>query len=112
LDIAVVVILGEPEGVLRPYSEELVSITAEASNIISLMLWGCAELQAMTASQAHVCGANRYTRKAVRYGRGMMRQAAGCSTQGAEQEGTIEIQDKEFACRSESVLEGVNVNSR
>jgi len=56
-----VVILGEPEGVLRPYSKELVSIAAEASNIISSMLWGCAELQTMTSSQACICGANRYT---------------------------------------------------
>jgi len=38
-----VVILGEPKDVLHPYSKELVLIVAEASNIISSMLWGCAE---------------------------------------------------------------------
>jgi len=63
-----VVILGKPEGVLCPYSKELVLIAAKASNIISSMLWGCAKLQTMTSSQACVHGANRYMWKVVRYG--------------------------------------------
>jgi len=55
-----VVILGEPEGVPCPYGEELFGLRPNVSNIISSMLWGCAELSAMMSSQACVCGTKRY----------------------------------------------------
>ena len=45
----------------------------------------------MMSSQVHIRGTNRYMWKVVRYGWGI--------TWGAEQEGTVEIQDKELACR-------------
>jgi len=104
-----VVILGEPEGVPHPYGEELVSIAAKSiENHILDAVGLCRALnhdvQPSTHQQCkeiHAEGSEiRVGHDAV--GRGVLIASAAVglgSARGAEEEGAVEIQNKELAHR-------------